>query len=155
MPPKRDSFAVYLFSVVLAGAFAFAPLSAPARHGGQAQEAPAKPDAAKPGAAKQGKPQPELFTIRIEITAGDKNKPVENASVYVRYNEPRKLKSDKLVEMNVKTSPEGNVRVPLVPKGKILIQVVAEGWKTYGRWFDLTEDGQVFKIHLDKPHQWY
>jgi hypothetical protein len=106
--------------------------------------------------AKPGKPKPpELLTIHIEVTGGEKNKPVDSASVYVRYNEPHKIKSDKLVEMNVKTSSEGKVRVTLVPKGKILIQVVAPGWKTFGHWSDLTEDEQVFKIHLDKPTKWY
>lgn len=134
---------------------AFAPgsclLALPSASARQPQDASGKSEP-----AKQDKPQPpELVTIRIEITAGEKNKPIENASVYVRYNEPHKFKSDKLVEMNVKSSAEGKARVPLVPKGRIMIQVVAEGWKPYGRWFDLTEDGQVFKIHLDPPHRWY
>jgi hypothetical protein len=106
--------------------------------------------------AKQEKAaSPESVTIYIQVTAGAKNKPVENASVYVRYYEARKIRSDKLVEMDLKTSAEGKVRVPIVPKGRILIQVIAEGWKTYGKWFNLTEDGQVFKIHLDPPHHWY
>jgi len=123
----------------------------PAAHAGQAQDGPPQSPSDKPA-----KPQPpQIVTIRIEVTGGEKEKPIENASVYVRYNEPHKIKSDKLIEMNVKTSIEGKVKVPLVPKGKILIQVIAEGWKTYGRWYDLTEDGQVFKIHLDRPHKWY
>ena len=101
------------------------------------------------------KPQPpQLVTIHIEVTGGDKNKPIESASVYVRYKEHHKIKADKLIEMNVKTSVDGKVKVPLVPKGRILIQVIAEGWKTYGRWTDLTDDGQVFKIHLDRPPNW-
>ena len=121
----------------------------------QAQNPP-PPDPEKPAAQKPAKPLPaEPVTIYIELTGGEKDKPIENASVYVRYNEPHKFKSDKLIEMNVKTSMTGKVKVPLVPIGKILIQVVADGWKTYGRWHDLTEDGQVFKIHLDRPHRWY
>jgi len=111
----------------------------------QADSKPEKPPDAKP----------ERVVIHIEVTAGDKNVPVDSASVYVRYNEAHKIKADKLVEMNVKTNMEGKVRVPLVPKGKILIQVIARNWKTFGRWFDLTDDGQVFKIHLDRPPKWY
>jgi hypothetical protein len=115
-----------------------------------------EPPPSKSEPPKQEKPAaPDTFTIHIEVTAGEKNKPVENASVYIRYPEARKFRSDKLIEMDMKTSAEGKVRVPLVPKGRILIQVVAEGWKTYGHWFDLTQDGQVFKIHLDPPHHWY
>src|SRR5271155_1884492 len=110
-----------------------------------ASSTPAKPDNAKP----------QILTIHIEVTAGEKNKPVDSASVYVRYNEPHKIKADKLIEMNVKTTMEGKVRVPLVPKGRILIQVIAPGWKTFGKWFDLSDDEQVFKIHLDNPPKWY
>ena len=144
-------FAALLISALVAGPGAFASPAAFARRGGQSQDAPAKSEAPK----KTKSEPPDLLTIHIEVTGGEKNKPIENASVYVRYNEPHKFKSDKLVELDVKTSTAGKVRVPQVPKGKILIQVVAEGWKTFGRWFDLTDDEQVFKIHLDKPHQWY
>jgi hypothetical protein len=131
-------------------------LCIPAARAQQAQNPPAKPDSDKSGPDTPAKPPaPDFVTIHIEIVAGDKDKPVENASVYVRYNEPHKFKSDKLIEMNVKTSVDGKVKVPLVPKGRILIQVIAENWKTFGRWFDLTDDGQVFKIHLEKPVRWY
>jgi len=111
-------------------------------------QTPPTPDGAKPGKGQQ-------VTIHIEVTAGAKDKPVDNASVYVRYPDPRRFKSEHLAEMNVKTSQEGRVKVPLVPKGRILIQVIAPGWKTFGKWFDLTEDEQVFKIHLDNPPKWY
>lgn len=147
MSVKPSSASGILAAVVLASSCL---LSIPAGFARPSQDSP-KPDQDKPS-----KPQPpEQVTIHIEVTGGEHDKPIENASIYVRFNESRKLRSDKLVEMNVKTSQEGKVKVPLVPKGKILIQVVAENWKTFGRWFDLTEDGQVFKIHLDRPHKWY
>jgi hypothetical protein len=147
--PRKPSFpAAALLAAVLACCCAFLCRSVQA----QQSDAPqGNSDATMPGKPKP----PETVTIHIEVTGGEKNKPVDSASVYVRYNEPHKIKADKLVEMNVKTSAEGKVRVTLVPKGKILIQVVAPGWKTFGRWFDLTEDEQVFKIHLDKPTKWY
>ena len=119
-----------------------------------ARQSPPPDDSSKPAKPEKA-PPPEPVTIFIEITAGDKDKPVEGASIYVRYPESRKFRSDKLVEMNVKTTPEGKARVPLVPKGRILIQVVAPTWKTFGKWFDLTDEGQVFKIHLDRPPKWY
>jgi hypothetical protein len=148
----RRSFAHTLPAALLAATSIF---SIPALSARQSQNAPAKSGPDKSAPDTPAKPQPpQPVTIRIEVTGGDKNKPIENASVYVRYNEPHRFKSEKLVEMNVKTSVDGKVKVPLVPKGKILIQVIAEGWKTYGRWFELTDDGQVFKIHLDRPASW-
>ena len=96
-----------------------------------------------------------MAKLRIEVTAGEKNKPVESASVYVRYVEERALRKDKKIEMNVKTNKDGVAKVPGVPKGKVLIQVIAEGWKTFGRWYDITGDEEVIQIKLEKPIRWY
>ena len=104
--------------------------------------------------SKSDKPS-GMAKLRIEVTAGEKNKPVESASVYVRYVEERALRKDKKIEMNVKTNKDGVVRVPDVPKGKVLIQVIAEGWKTFGRWYDITGDEEVIQIKLEKPPRWY
>ena len=103
---------------------------------------------------KPDKP-PGFARLRIEVTAGEKNKPVESASVYVRYTEERTLRKDKKIEMNVKTNKDGIAKVPEVPKGKVLIQIVAEGWKTFGRWYDISGDEEVVRIKLEKPTRWY
>jgi len=92
--------------------------------------------------------------LTIEITGGDADKPVENASVYLKTQEDRLIK-DKKTEVNVKTNMQGIAHVPQPPTGRVLIQVVAEGWKTYGHWYDLTDSKQVVKIHLDRPPKWY
>jgi hypothetical protein len=92
--------------------------------------------------------------LSIEVTAGDTNKPVENASVYVKTVEEHVIK-DKKFEVNVKTNPEGVAHVPDAPMGKVLIQVVAEGWKPYGHWYEITDPKQVIKIHLERPPKWY
>jgi hypothetical protein len=93
--------------------------------------------------------------ITIEVTGGEKNVPVENASVYVKFIEEHSLKKDKKLEMNVKTSREGVAHVPNAPMGRVLVQVVAEGWKTYGHWLDITDPRQIIKVHLEKPPKWY
>lgn len=93
--------------------------------------------------------------LTIEVAGGDDNVPVENASVYVKYIEERKLKKDKKIELSVKTNREGIAHVPDANLGKALIQVVAEGWKTYGRWFDVTDPRQTIKVHLERPPKWY
>lgn len=93
--------------------------------------------------------------MTIEVTGGDENKPVENASVYVKYVQERLLRKDKKLELNVKTNREGVAHIPDPPLGRVLIQIVAEGWKTFGRWYDITDQKQVIKIHLEKPPRWY
>ena len=93
--------------------------------------------------------------ITIEVSGGEKNVAVENASVYVKYVEEHKVLKDKKLELNVKTGHEGVAHVPNAPPGRVLIQVVADGWKSFGRWYDITDPNQTFKIHLDRPPKWY
>jgi hypothetical protein len=93
--------------------------------------------------------------ITIEVKGGANEVPVDNASVYVKYVEERTLRRDKKLELNVKTSRDGVAHVPNAPMGRALVQVIAEGWKTYGRWYDITDVKQVIKIHLERPPKWY
>ena len=93
--------------------------------------------------------------LTIVVTAGENKKPVENASVYIRYVEERKLAKDKKIEMNLKTSQSGVCHVPAIPAGKILVQVIAEGWKTYGEYYEASEADQTINISLVRPPKWY
>jgi hypothetical protein len=96
-----------------------------------------------------------LNRITIEVTGGDNYVPVENASVYVKYIEERRLLKDKKLELNVKTNREGIAHVTEAKPGRVLVQIVADGWKTYGRWFDVTDPKQTIKVHLERPPKWY
>jgi hypothetical protein len=93
--------------------------------------------------------------VTIEVTGGDKDSPIENASVYLKYEEERKIAKNKKFELNVKTNREGIAHIPDAPLGRVLIQIVAEGWKTFGRWYDITGTKEPIKIHLDRPPKWY
>ena len=117
------------------------------------QEAPS-PD--KPVESKKdAKPSdPTTTRLRIRVTASDK--PVGNASVYVRFPVTGGLfHHDKLAELNLKTNEDGSAKVPDIPRGKILIQVVAKGWKTYGKWYEINSDEQTVEIKLEPPPHWY
>jgi hypothetical protein len=105
---------------------------------------------------KSGQPKPDpQARITVEVTGGDQETPVENASVYFKYIEEHKVKKNKTMELNVKTNREGVAHVPDAPLGRVLVQVLAEGWKTYGRWFDITDPKQTIKVHLERPPKWY
>ena len=108
-----------------------------------------------PGAKTPAPSSNQTSRVTIEVSGGEKETPVENASVYLKYVEERKIKKDKQVELNVKTNRDGAAHVPEAPLGRVLIQVVADGWKTYGRWYDIADTKQVIKVHLEKPPRWY
>jgi hypothetical protein len=93
--------------------------------------------------------------VTIEVTGGDKDRPIENASVYLKYVEEHKIAKNKQFELNVKTNREGIAHIPDAPLGRVEIQIVAEGWKTFGRWYDITDSKEPIKIHLDRPPRWY
>jgi hypothetical protein len=93
--------------------------------------------------------------LRIRVT-NTQDKPVGNASVYVRFNESGGfLHKDKLAELSFKTNEDGSVKVPAVPRGKILIQVIAKGLHTYGKWYDIETDQDTIEIKLEAAPRWY
>jgi hypothetical protein len=106
--------------------------------------------------AKTEKPSAQATTrLRIEVT-GSSGKPITNASVYVRYNKPGGfLHKDKLAELDLKTNGEGGVKVPPVPQGQIMIQVIATGWHTFGKWYQIDKDEESIDIKLEPPTRWY
>jgi hypothetical protein len=108
--------------------------------------------AATAGSADSG---PKDARITIVVTGGDEKKPVDSASVYVRYVEEHKRGKDKKIEMNLKTNQSGVCHVPVNPPGKFLVQVIAEGWKTYGEYYDGSQTEQTINISLVRPPRWY
>jgi hypothetical protein len=107
---------------------------------------------------KKDKKSAQLGTVklRIEVSSAADGKPIGNASVYVRYYESGGfLHKDKLAELNFKTNQDGSTKVPEIPQGKILIQVLAKGWHSFGKWYDIQTEEQTIQIKLDAPPHWY
>jgi len=93
--------------------------------------------------------------LTIAVTGGDEKKPVDSASVYVKFVEERKLVKDKKIEMNLKTNLSGVCHAPEIPRGKVLIQVIAPGWKTFGEYYEVDQAEQTINIALSRPPKWY
>lgn len=126
--------------------------STPAQPAAQTQTPPPEKD--KKEKDKKSS-DPATVKLRIEVSGAD-GKPIGNASVYVRFNESGGLfHRDKLAELNFKTNQDGSVKVPDVPQGRILIQVVAKGWHTFGKWYEFNTEAQTVQIKLDPPPHWY
>jgi hypothetical protein len=142
-----------VFLAILAGLFACAGA-------GRAQTTDSAPansqDQPSPQDNKENKSsEPSMTKLKIVVT-NDHDKPVANASVYVRFNEGGGfLHHDKLAEMNFKTNQDGSVKVPEIPQGKILIQVIATGWHTYGKWYDVDKAEESITVKLVPPPRWY
>lgn len=93
--------------------------------------------------------------LKIVVT-GNTGKPIGNATVYVRFPEAGGLfHHEKLSELDFKTNEDGSVRVPEIPQGKILVQVIAKGWHTFGKWYEIHTSEQTIEIKLELPPRWY
>jgi hypothetical protein len=110
-----------------------------------------------------------LALIALPVAAGDETKleivvknqngtPVDNASVIVKFVQGRsKLKLGAKIheEWNLKTNQEGVAKIPAIPKGKILIQIIAKNYQTFGESFDVQEDERTLDIKLNRPQPQY
>lgn len=114
-----------------------------------------KQDGAKQKDSTTETASPSSKRLTVQVTGGEKDVSVENASVYLKFSEDRILRKDRKYELNVKTNRDGTAHIPDPPLGRVLIQIVADGWKTYGKYYELTDPGAVIKIHLDRPPKWY
>ena len=100
------------------------------------------------------------INLRIRVLGGEKNEPVANASVYLRFQEKDALlfllhKKNK-VELDLKTDDKGYASFPDMPEGKVLIQVVIPRWQTFGEYYELREGQPTIVIKLHRPKtRWY
>lgn len=98
-----------------------------------------------------------MTRLRIEVkTSG--GHPIDRASVVVRFVEGRSIaKFGKKIRTTyeLRTNQEGLVKVPSIPQGKILIQVIAKGYQTYGKVHDIEEQQKTVEIKLNPPQAQY
>jgi hypothetical protein len=152
IPPRQ--WAAILAAGLLCGTVGFA------RAGNARQSSPSdsQDSAGQPPDKDKGDEKPSgSGTTRLKIQVTDpRDKPVGNASVYVRYYTAGGfLRREKLAELDFKTNQDGSVKVPEIPQGKILIQVIAKGWHTYGKWYDIEKEEESVPIKLEPPPHWY
>lgn len=98
----------------------------------------------------------DLTKIKIVVTSPN-GKPLDRASVVVSFAGRSIAKFGKKVRTSweVRTSQEGSVDIPEMPKGKIRVQVIAKGYQTFGQTFDVDEDERTIEIKLNLPQAQY
>ena len=93
--------------------------------------------------------------LNIHVTS-QSGKPIGNASVVVRFVEGKIVKLNRAhKEWELRTSEEGTAKTPPMPKGKILVQVIAKNYQTFGQTFDVQEDQKTIDVVLNPPQKQY
>ena len=99
-----------------------------------------------------------MTTLALEVKSAETGKPVDRASIIVKFVAGRdKLKFGKKIRTNweTKTNEGGLAKIPPIPQGKILVQVIAKGFQTFGQTFDVAEEEKTLEIKLNPPQAQY
>jgi hypothetical protein len=95
------------------------------------------------------------ITVRVK---NDSDKPVDRASVVVRFVEGRsyiKLGHKIQTTYELRTNEVGEATIPSIPQGKIRIQIIAKGYQTFGEIFDVDQEEKTVEIKLNPPQKQY
>lgn len=124
----------------------------------------ALPSAAQSGSKKNKSKDPKsndkTTFLLIHVVGGKKDTAVAEASVYLHFQEKSALlfllHRNKKVELDLKTDNNGYASFPILPHGKVLVQVVAPGWQTFGEYYQLSQPRQTIRIKINRPTtHWY
>jgi hypothetical protein len=85
-------------------------------------------------------------------------RPIDRADVVVKF-----VKGRSVIEFGrklhtsweMRTNQEGIAKVPEVPQGTILIQVIATGYQTFGQTFEVNELEKTIEVKLNSPQEQY
>jgi hypothetical protein len=96
---------------------------------------------------------------RINIVVKSQGgKPVDRASVVVRFIQGHSVvKLGKAIRttFELRTNQDGEARIPSIPQGKILVQIIAKGYQTFGQTFEVNDEEKTLDITLNPPQQQY
>jgi hypothetical protein len=92
-------------------------------------------------------------TLQFLIIKDENGKPVRNAEIVLHsVDKHGKQKSDGL---ELKTHEDGRAEIGGVPFGKIRVQVVAHGLRTFGEDYDINQPNHEITIKMQKPQDQY
>jgi Carboxypeptidase regulatory-like domain len=95
------------------------------------------------------------LTVHVTTQGGH---PIDGADVVVRFVKGRsvkKLGKQVRTTWEMRTSQEGEAKVPEIPQGTIRIQVIAKGYQTFGDNFDVDQEEKTVDIKLNPPQPQY
>jgi hypothetical protein len=94
--------------------------------------------------------------LTVQVTSVDTGKPIDRASVVVRFRHGLNVNMKKMVtNWESRTNQDGKITLPPMPHGEITVQVIAANYQTYGDVFQLTDKEQTIAIKLNRPQAQY
>lgn len=93
----------------------------------------------------------KLSTINIIVVRQNGGKPVKNAEIVLHLLD--KHGNLKQAGLELKTHEDGKAGTSGVPYGKVRIQVIAQGFRTWGDDFEVAQPNMDITIKLQKPKE--
>lgn len=94
--------------------------------------------------------------LTVHVVSADTGKPVDRASVVVKFRHGINVNLKKIVtNWETRTNQDGQVTLPPMPHGEITIQVIAANYQTFGEVYQLTDKEQTIPIKLNRPQAQY
>ena len=95
------------------------------------------------------KAPPPTSRVEVSVLRDEDGRPIENAAVIFH------LVGDK-GNMELKTNDEGKTMIDVLPTGsKVLLQVFAKGYQTYGADYTLDQANLAIEVKLNRPGKQY
>jgi hypothetical protein len=137
-PMFRSAF--FRLSVLVAGfALAFSSLHAGAQQDNQRR-------------GRKYKVPPPSSRIEVSVVRDANGKPIEHAAVIFH---PVEGDKDKGV-MELKTNFDGKAVIDVIPIGDtVRLQIIANGFQTYGEEFNVDKDSMAMEIRMKRPGEQY
>jgi|SRR5208283_3605377 len=94
-----------------------------------------------------------VSSVRVVVLKDDNGKPVRNAAVIFHPvgQKGKQLKGG----FELKTDSEGKTGFDGIPYGKLRIQVIANGFRTFGEDYSVDQPEQEIMIRLKRPQDQY
>jgi hypothetical protein len=97
-------------------------------------------------------PPPATATIKVTVLRSTNGKPIPNAAVVFH---PMEGDHDKGA-LELKSDEDGKVTIDVIPIGDIVrLQVIAEGWKTFGDDYKIDTDSKDIVVKMKRPGEQY
>ena len=104
-------------------------------------------------AKKRVKPEEPVSTLNFVVLKDDNGKPIRNAAV-VLHSVGDNNKQER-GGLELKSDGEGKCNIDGIPYGKLRIQVLANGFQTYGGDYDVQQPNMDITIKMKRPSGQY
>jgi hypothetical protein len=104
------------------------------------------------GRGRKYKPPPPTCKVSVTVVKATDGKPIEDAAVVFH---PLRGEKDE-GNLELKTNEDGKAVINVIPIGDtVRVQVIADGYQTYGNEYQLPDDSKDIVIKLRRPPHQY